>query len=79
MKLKTNALALATAGVSAASMLVIGIFGRIGIYMGVVDFMRQVHAYFSLSLAGIVSGMIEAAIVGYIVGYVFAKMYNSLV
>jgi len=79
-KQKINSLALgyALAIVSAIVMLVLGIFGNLGIYMGAVNSMMQMHEFFSLSVLGIIGGIIEAAIVSFILGLLIGYLYNKL-
>jgi hypothetical protein len=55
----------------------LGIFGNLGIYMGAVEMMRQWHMFFSLTLTGIIAGMIEAAIIYFIFAYLFGIFYNK--
>jgi len=80
MNNKLNALTFGYAGaiISAICMLILGILGNIGVYMGAVEAMAQWHQFFSLSIGGIVGGIIEAAISGFIGFYVFALIYNAL-
>jgi len=81
VKLKLNALALGYAGaiLSAICMLLLGIFGNIGIYTGAVEMMQKWHMFFSLSIGGIIAGIIEAAVIGFIFAYLFAWLYNKFV
>lgn len=67
----------ALAVASAIGMLLLGVAGNLGFYMGAVDMMAQWHMFFSLSLGGILAGMIEAAIISFVFGYIFAALYNS--
>ncbi|MBU0963171.1 MAG: hypothetical protein KKD48_04680 [Nanoarchaeota archaeon] len=78
---KLNALALgyAAAIVSAVAMLLLGILGNIGVYSGAVSMMEQWHIFFSLSIIGIFTGMIEAAIISFIFMYAFGWVYNKLI
>jgi hypothetical protein len=78
---KLNALALgyATAILSAVCMLLLGILGNLGIYTSAVQAMQQWHLFFSLSIVGIIAGMIEAAVSGFIIAYVFGWLYNKFV
>ena len=80
MNQKLNILALGYAGaiISAACMLLLGILGNLGLYIGAVEMMQQWHMFFSLSVVGIVAGMIEAAIITFIVLYLFGLVYNRL-
>ena len=76
---KLNPLSFGYAGaiVSAASMLFLGIFGNIGIYTGTVEMMQKWHIFFSLSLGGIIAGMIEAAIISFVFLYALGWFYNK--
>lgn len=78
---KLNALALgyAAAILSAVGMLLLGIGGNIGIYTGAVEMMQQWHMFFSLSITGIIAGMIEAAVISFVFVYAFAWLYNKFV
>ncbi|WP_440945275.1 hypothetical protein ACSAZL_14135 [Methanosarcina sp. T3] len=76
-QLKPLALGLAAAIVSAIIMGLLGILGNLGIYMGAVEMMRQWHMFFSLTLTGIIAGMIEAAIISFIFAYLFGIFYNK--
>ena len=78
-KLDALALAYAAAIVSAAVMLLLGIFGNIGIYTGAVEMMQQWHMFFSLSIVGIIAGMAEAALIGFVLGYTLVWLYNKFV
>ena len=76
---KLNPLALGYAGalLSAAGMLLLGIMGNIGIYTSAVEAMQQWHLFFSLSVGGIVAGMIEAAVWSFVTAYAFGWIYNK--
>ena len=76
-KLNALALGLASAILAAICMLVLGIFGWLGIYEGAVEAMTSWHMFFSLSIGGVIAGMIEAAIWSFIGGYVFGWFYNA--
>ena len=65
------------AAVSAAGMLILGIFGNLGIYTGAVEAMRNWHMFFSLSAAGIIAGMVEAAVFGFVFAYAVIYLYNK--
>ena len=75
-KLNKLALGYATAIISAGALLLLGIFGNLGIYTGASQLMMQGHMFFSLSIAGIITGMIEVAIWGFIGGWLIAYVYN---
>lgn len=76
-----NALALGYAAgvVSAAVMLLLGILGNAGVYMGAVQMMQDMHLFFSLSIVGIIAGMLETAVVGFVLGYALGLVYNMFV
>lgn len=78
-KLNPIALGASAAIVAALSMLVLGIFGNIGIYTGAVDMMRQWHMYFTLTPLGIIAGMVEAAVISFVFLYLFGWIYNKFV
>ncbi len=73
-----NTLALGYAGaiIAALCMLLLGILGVMGFYEGAVVMMSQWHMFFSLSIGGIIGGMIEAAVISFVVLYAFAAVYN---
>jgi len=74
--LNTLALGYAGAIIGAAGMLLLGILGNIGLYTGAVAQMTEWHMFFSLSISGIIGGMIEAAVISFIILYIFAVVYN---
>ncbi len=76
-----NSLALGYAGaiVSAACMLLLGILGNLGFYTGAASMIGGWHMFSSLSLGGIIAGIIEAAIISFIILYAFALVYNWFV
>ncbi|MFH1947570.1 MAG: hypothetical protein ABIJ23_05450 [Candidatus Magasanikbacteria bacterium] len=80
MDKKINVLTMSFSGAIVAGllMLLLGIFGNIGIYMGAVEMMTQWHMFFSLSFFGIVAGIIEAGIISFVVLYLFGWTYNKL-
>ena len=63
--------------VSAAVMLVLGVFGAIGVYEGAVEMMEQWHLFFEPTAVGTLAGMVEAAVVAFVVSYPFAWIYNA--
>lgn len=77
-KLNSFALGISSAIVAALSMLVLGIFGNIGIYTGAVKMMEQWHMFFSLTPLGIIAGMTEAAVITFISFYLFGVIYNKI-
>ena len=76
-----NPLALggAAAILAAIIMLLLGISGNIGIYTGAADMMQQWHMFFSLSIGGIIAGMVEAAVITFVFTYLFGLIYNKFV
>jgi len=78
-ELSEKALAISLSAVSAISMLLLGIAGNLGIYTGAVGMMTQWHMFFSLSIGGIIAGMIEAAVISFIAGWLIAWFYNKVV
>ncbi len=58
-------------------MLLLGVFGALGIYEGAVDMMEQWHLFFAPTIGGTIGGMIEGAIVGYVVAWAVARLYNA--
>lgn len=76
-KLNPLALGYATAILSALCMLLLGILGNLGIYLGAVEMMQRWHMFFSLSITGITTGIIEAGIIGFTAAYIFGLLYNK--
>ncbi len=75
---KPLALAGAAAIVSAIIMLLLGILGNLGIYTGAVEMMRQWHMFFSLSIVGIITGILEGAVITFVLVYLFLFIYKKL-
>jgi ADP-ribosylglycohydrolase len=71
------ALGAAAAVVSAAVMLLLGVFGAIGVYEGAVAMMEQWHLFFEPTVIGTLAGMVEAAVVSFVFVYAFAWLYNA--
>lgn len=78
-KLNQSALGYAAAILSAAGMLLLGIGGNIGVYAKAAEQMMRWHMFFSLSITGIITGMIEAAIISFVFVYAFGWVYNKFV
>ena len=76
---KLNPLAFGYAGaiISVVGMGLLGILGNVGVLTNIVEMMMKWHVFFSLSVIGIVAGMIEAAVFNFIVLYAFARLYNK--
>lgn len=81
MKQGINQLAFGYAGaaVSSLAMLLLGIMGNFGIYEGAANMMKQWHMFFSLSVIGIFTGMVEAAVISFVFLYAMAWFYNRFV
>lgn len=75
--LDTLALAGAAAVLSAVVMLLLGVFGAIGVYEGAVEAMEQWHLFFEPTVVGTVAGMVEAAVISFVFAYAFARLYNA--
>lgn len=78
VKLNAIALGIAAALIAAVIMLLLGILGNLGIYMGAVRMMEEWHMFFNLTPLGIIGGIIEAAIISFIFVYAFGLAYNWL-
>ena len=80
-KFELNALALGytAALLSAVCMLLLGIFGNLGIYTSAVEQMMKWHLFFDLSILGIITGIIEGAVLSFVSAYVFAWLYNKFI
>jgi hypothetical protein len=76
MHLDALALAGAAAAVSTVVMLLLGVFGAIGVYEGAVAMMEQWHLLFEPTVVGTVAGMVEAAVSNFVFVYAFAWLYN---
>jgi hypothetical protein len=77
-ELKPLAAGYSVAVVSAVGMLLLGILGNLGLYLGAVAAMQKWHVFFSLSVTGIVAGIVEAAVSGFVVAYAVIYLYNKL-
>ncbi len=77
MQLDSLALAGAAAVVAAIAMLLLGVFGAIGVYEGAVEAMEQWHLFFEPTVVGTVAGMVEAAVISFVLMYAFAWLYNA--
>lgn len=79
VKQKLNELAFgySLAIVSALCMLLLGIAGNMGIYTGAVGMMEEWHMFFSLSIGGIIGGILEAGVISFVAGWLIAWVYNK--
>lgn len=75
-QLNSNALGLSLGLLSGLCMLVLGLFGLIGVYEGAVQMMVDFHLFFSVDAVGILTGILEGAFWGYVLGGLTAAFYN---
>ncbi|SFQ20430.1 MULTISPECIES: hypothetical protein [Halolamina] len=68
--------AVAAATVAAVIMLLLGLFGAIGVYEGGVEMMEQWHSFFTPTPAGTIAGILEAVVITGVFTYLFAELYN---
>ena len=78
-KINERALGYSGAVLGALCMLILGLFGNLGLYMGAVKLMQQSHMFFTLSAGGIILCMIEAAIISFLLMYMLAWIYNKFI
>lgn len=78
-RLNSNALGLSLALLSGLCMLVLGLFGLMGVYEGAVQMMVDFHLFFSVDAVGILTGILEGAFWGYVLGALTAAFYNWFV
>ena len=64
---------------AAVVMLLLGIFGAIGVYEGAVQMMEQWHLFFEPTVGGTIAGIFEAAIISFGLTYSLAWLYNAFV
>lgn len=77
-RLNTLAFGCAGAIIAFVGMMLLGILGSMGMYLSAVEMMQAWHIFFSLTIGGIIAGMIEAAVASFIFFSVFAWLYNLL-
>lgn len=77
-RLNPTAFAAAAALVAAFGMLLLGVLGVLGLYEGGVRAMEQWHVFFSITVGGVIAGMLEAAVVTFVFCYLFVAVYNTL-
>ena len=75
-QLDAKALGFAGASVSAIIMFVMWLAGNIGWWGAQVKMMMVWHNSFTLSVIGLLGGMVEAAVYGFIILYGIAWFYN---
>lgn len=78
VSLDPRALAGAAAVIAAVVMLLLGVFGALGIYDGAVAMMQEWHLFFEPTAVGTAAGMIEAAAFSFVFVAGLAWIYNEL-
>lgn len=76
-ELNAKALGFSLAIVSAISMVLLWIGGKTGVYVEAFEQMQNWHIFFSLSIGGLIGGVIEASIWSFIGGWLIALVYNK--
>lgn len=78
---KCNPLALgySLAILSALLMLILGVLGNLDVALKAVEIMQSFHVFFSLTIGGVIAGIIEAAIFSFVAGYLIAYLYNKFI
>ena len=77
MKLHTYALGYAAGIISALTMLLLTILNSFGIYTVATTTMQGMHLFYTPTLIGTITGMIEAGVMGFVTLYIFAVLYNK--
>ena len=75
-KLNPQPLAITFALWSAVLMLLMSLAASLGFYTKAVNAMMTWHIFYSLSVVGVVAGMIEAAVLSALGVYLFVYIYN---
>ncbi|MBI4981321.1 hypothetical protein HZC30_07260 [Candidatus Woesearchaeota archaeon] len=75
-KVDSYALAYALAVLFAAWTLVVGLLGKMGFGLGMVEMIQKVHPLYSLSFGGIIGGMAVSALCGLITGFAAGWLYD---
>ena len=78
-QLDPRAFASAAAVIAAVVMLLLGVFGAIGVYEGAVQMMEQWHLFFEPTIGGTIAGILEAVIITFSLTYSLAWLYNAFV
>ncbi|MBI4152234.1 hypothetical protein HY495_00860 [Candidatus Woesearchaeota archaeon] len=76
MKMNSLALGYALGAVRAVVLLVISVLGLLGYAEGAVSFAESLHITFSLSLFGILAGLVETMLWGFLMGLLLGWVYN---
>jgi len=64
--------------VSAVLMLLLSVLAKLGLYVGAAEAMMEWHMFYSLSVLGIIGGMVEAAVMTFVVVYATLWLYYKL-
>lgn len=78
MKSQTQRAGLTGAVFAAFTMLLLSIANSLGVYQGAVNMMEQWHMFYSPTVAGTITGMVEAAIITYLSILVVGWIYEML-
>jgi len=78
-KIDVPAASYAAAGFSALLMILITLLNKVGLYAAMAERMEVWHMFYTPTLIGTITGMIEAAIISFVAVYIFSLMYNRLV
>lgn len=78
-KTKLDALALGYSGalIAAVIMFLLSLLAMGGMYMGAASQMQKWHMFYSLSIGGTITGIIEAAVISFVFMYLFGVFYNK--
>lgn len=78
-KINAMALGFSLAIYGALAMLALSVLGLLGTFGPAIETMKAWHIGYTLSLGGIIIGMLEAAICFFISGLIIAYFYNRIV
>ena len=76
MKVNSLALGYALGAVRVAVLLVVSVFGFFGYAEGAVSLVESLHFTFSLSVFGILAGLVETMLWGFLMGLLLGWTYN---
>lgn len=77
-KINARALGFSLAIYSGLFMVTLSLLGIAGLAESAVELMKSFHIWFSLSLIGIIVGILEAAVFGFFSGVIIAFFYNKV-
>lgn len=78
MKFNTQKVALTGAIFAGLGMLLLSIANALGIYEGAVNMMQQWHMFYTPTIVGTITGIIEAAIITYVSILIVVGIYSLL-